>query len=273
MFSIFRYTYRYIIQKPKRNVLILGLQNSGKTSLLNDIKRKFQQDANDEVVPTIGQNYCRIVGGGYDITINDLGGQPKFRETWVFYLRDVDLLIYVIDGSDSEKFKESAREFQYLMENPSLVHAPVLVCINKQDLPDCFSEEKFDEVLNLTKYIKDRSFACFGTIANGPKKRKGTENVINWIFLQLKQDTNLQERLLLKKEGKIPESLIRPKHKRKETKSSKEKDSKKKQKQFFDENENENDNLNAVDEDSSQSLSESSSNTYFESELDSVLDN
>ncbi|KAJ3450090.1 adp-ribosylation factor-related protein [Anaeramoeba flamelloides] len=268
MFSIFRYTYRYIIQKPKRSVLILGLQNSGKTSILNDIKRKFKQDAPDEVVPTIGQNYCRIVGGGFEITINDLGGQPKFRESWVFYLGDVDLLIYVIDGSDSEKFKESTREFQSLMENPSLIHAPVLVCINKQDLPDCFSEEKFDEVLNLTKYIKDRSFACFGTIANGPNKHKGTENIVNWIFLQLKQDRKLQDRLLLKKEGMIPESLRNPNKKKNETKFSKEKDSKKKLKQFFDENEN----FIDVENDSFQSLSVNYSSTDFDSELDSVLD-
>ena len=78
-------------------ISIVGLQNAGKTTLVNTMTTgTFEEDT----IPTIGFNFRTIKKGKINLKLWDLGGQPRFRESWEKYCRTADVIIYVIDAND-----------------------------------------------------------------------------------------------------------------------------------------------------------------------------
>jgi ADP-ribosylation factor-like protein 8 len=43
--------------------------------------------------------------GNVGLKVWDLGGQPRFRESWEKYCRNVDAIIFVIDSVDISSFE------------------------------------------------------------------------------------------------------------------------------------------------------------------------
>ncbi|MBD3186019.1 hypothetical protein GF325_04240 [Candidatus Bathyarchaeota archaeon] len=125
----------------KRNVKILfsGLDNSGKTSMILGLEKKYSRLIN--VRPTQGVARHQTSLMGMTISVWDLAGQQKYRENYVrdaeLYLFDCDLLFYLIDVADSNRFDESIAYFSQILdafrnfeESP-----PIVVCFHKLD-PD-----------------------------------------------------------------------------------------------------------------------------------------
>jgi GTPase SAR1 family protein len=62
----------------KLEVALVGLENSGKSTLLGTLA----QDASQETVPTIGMNVRSFKRGNVRMKVWDLGGQVQFRSEW-----------------------------------------------------------------------------------------------------------------------------------------------------------------------------------------------
>ncbi|KAL9643802.1 hypothetical protein ABK040_013287 [Willaertia magna] len=122
--------------KPKR-VLLLGLDNSGKTSLLYSLScGKFAQP-----IPTIGYNLEILVYKNYELNVFDVGGKQEIRSFWNVYYKGTDAVIFVIDGSDVSRFDEAKKELLKLVESEHLSDVPYLLFINKSDVKKCNLEE------------------------------------------------------------------------------------------------------------------------------------
>merc|ERR1739847_252565 len=80
-------------------VLMLGLDNSGKTSIL---KRLSDEDIST-IMPTQGFNIKSLVHEGFKLNVWDIGGQKTIRAYWSNYFEASDALVYVIDSSDSRR--------------------------------------------------------------------------------------------------------------------------------------------------------------------------
>ena len=118
------------------NILILGLDDAGKTTLLNYLSN---QDLKD-VKPTLGINAQTINFSGITLNVYDWG-QKAIREYWQYYYENIDGLIYVIDSSDEERMEECNELFQQLLKEEKLKNFPVLVYANKADLDNCLSTD------------------------------------------------------------------------------------------------------------------------------------
>ena len=58
---------------------LIGLQNAGKTSLVNVVATGgFDTD----MIPTVGFNMRKVTKGSVTIKVWDLGGQPRFRSMY-----------------------------------------------------------------------------------------------------------------------------------------------------------------------------------------------
>jgi len=124
--------------KAQKKILMIGLDNGGKTSILAVLQDKFS--IIKDLLPTRGVQREKLDFFGYPIISWDLGGQVQYREKLYFnkpelYFSDADLILYVIDIQDADRIAESANYFKLVLtalsdlnENP-----PILVVLNKSD--------------------------------------------------------------------------------------------------------------------------------------------
>ncbi|KAE9447091.1 hypothetical protein C3L33_21011, partial [Rhododendron williamsianum] len=79
--------------KQEMELSLIGLQNAGKTSLVNVIATGGYSE---DMIPTVGFNMRKVTKGNVTIKMWDLGGQPRFRSMWERYCRAVSAIVYVL---------------------------------------------------------------------------------------------------------------------------------------------------------------------------------
>ena len=119
------------VEQPEKRILLLGLDNAGKTSILIQFK---EQTFMPTAVPTIGLNIEQIEFQGYNLTFWDVGGQAV--RLWKHYFDNIDAIIYVIDATDKERLFKVRDEVHKISKDPALIGVPYLIMINKCDLED-----------------------------------------------------------------------------------------------------------------------------------------
>ena len=115
----------------KANILMLGLDSAGKTTILY----KLKLDTVVTTIPTIGFNVESVKFKSLNMTIWDVGGQEKIRSLWRHYYQNVDAVIFVIDSNDGGRLDEVSKELHSLMAEDQLRDVTLLLLCNKQDLP------------------------------------------------------------------------------------------------------------------------------------------
>lgn len=145
---------------------ILGLQNAGKTTLVNLLATG---DFTDDRIPTVGFNMRRVQKGGVTLKIWDLGGQARFRTMWERYCRGVSAVVFVIDAADEDRFETARVELHDILSRPALAGIPLLVLANKSDLPGAV--KSVDEIVDIfgLRSIDDMDVQTSGSLQNSSK--------------------------------------------------------------------------------------------------------
>ncbi|XP_045187964.1 ADP-ribosylation factor-like protein 3 [Mercenaria mercenaria] len=149
-------------------ILLLGLDNSGKTTLL----KSLASEDISHITPTQGFNIKTVQSEGFRLNVWDIGGQRKIRPYWKNYFENTDVLIYVIDSSDRKRMEETGEELNELLDEDKLCGVPLLVYANKQDLDFAASAADISDSLGLSS-ISDRVWqiqACSALKAEGVKE-------------------------------------------------------------------------------------------------------
>jgi len=94
------------------SVLLLGLDNAGKTTLLNQIKALYPSSVDSSTtlpqpsatagntVPTVGQNVATITLPDMYLKFWDVGGQMSLRRLWQSYYASAHAVVFVVDSTD-----------------------------------------------------------------------------------------------------------------------------------------------------------------------------
>ncbi|KAF4669220.1 Arf GTPase arl1 [Perkinsus olseni] len=128
-------------------ILILGLDNAGKTTILY----RLQVDDIVQTIPTIGFNVETIQVKNVKLQVWDLGGQSSIRPYWRCYYPNTNGIVYVVDSADRDRLPDARRELNNLLDEEELQGVALLVFANKQDLPDAMSSVEVSEGLGLTQ--------------------------------------------------------------------------------------------------------------------------
>ena len=117
-------------------ILLLGLDSSGKTTLLEQLKwlRLGTGLPLSTVQRTIGLNVARLPHPQRNLLIWDLSGDASLRPLWNNYLGSAAAFIYLIDSSDTARSAEAVRVLQEVLASPETAGKPFLVVLNKSDL-------------------------------------------------------------------------------------------------------------------------------------------
>merc|ERR1712093_639434 len=153
---------------------LVGLQNSGKTTLVNVIASgQFTEGS----IPTVGFNMKKVTRGNVTLKCWDVGGQPRFRSMWERYCRGVNAIIFVVDAADKDAIPVAKEELHALLSKPTLDGIPLLVLGNKSDLPNKLSVDELIDQLDL-KSVVHREISCYGISA---KEETNLEAVLQWL--------------------------------------------------------------------------------------------
>jgi len=158
-------------------VLVLGLDNSGKTTIL---KKLSDEDAS-HIMPTQGFNIKSLMHDGFKLNVWDIGGQKSIRPYWRNYFDNSDALIYVIDSADKKRLEEAGNEMGQLLEEEKLAGVPLLIFANKQDLINAQDDNEIADQLNF-KDIRDRNWKIHACSA---KTGDGLQEGMEWMVQQV----------------------------------------------------------------------------------------
>ena len=166
----------------KCRILILGLDNAGKTSCL----KRFSDEEIDHIMPTQGFNIKKLHQQGFDATLWDLGGQKAIRRYWRNYYDNSNAIIFVIDSSDKRRVEEAGIELHDLLKDPKLAKVPLCVLANKQDLAHALSVKAISEKLLLSN-VRNRAWSIQPCSA---KSGEGLKEGLMWTMQTVKSSKN-----------------------------------------------------------------------------------
>ena len=157
-----------------------GQSSAGKTTIL------YKLVLGDQVftpMPTIGTNIETVKYKGYNFILRDTGAHgDKLRPLWRHVFADAHCLAFVIDASDHASMGEAREVFQeYLYSRDEYKDKLFLILANKQDLPNCMTEEEIVQKLGLRER-EDRTWYIQPTSAF---TRQGLYEALDWIIEQL----------------------------------------------------------------------------------------
>lgn len=133
-------------------VLIMGLDSSGKTTLLSHLLTGHPMATS----PTIGFNVGTLdLDKKNSLTLWDVGGQKTLRQNWKLYLDEIQALVFVVDSTDKDRLPEAARALKKILTEDKVEGLPLMVLANKKDLPNSMTIREISNQLNLPA-LKDR---------------------------------------------------------------------------------------------------------------------
>lgn len=185
------------LEKKEQKVAVVGLDNAGKTAILTTLGGRLGINDLALIKPTKGVERRQIKTDVLDLYIWDFGGQISFRERYLEnpekYFLQLDLLMFVVDVQDSERFEDFFDYFEKILDIViALEETPyLLVFIHKYD-PDIkskpeillnveFLKENLREVFEKKSYEFDYEIyltSIFSLISKEPKFSKYIKNVM-----------------------------------------------------------------------------------------------
>ena len=162
------------LKEKQVRLLTLGLDNSGKTTIIKSI---LHQDTRS-TSPTLGFTINTLKYKNYTVNFWDIGGQTTIRSYWRNYFEETDGVIWVVDSSDKLRLNDCKEELHNLLKQDKLAGSTLLVLCNKQDITGALSVEEIKNTLELEK-ITTRHWMimpCCGITGDGISKG------IEWIM-------------------------------------------------------------------------------------------
>uniref|UniRef100_A0A0D3DY98 Uncharacterized protein n=3 Tax=Brassica oleracea TaxID=3712 RepID=A0A0D3DY98_BRAOL len=148
---------RGLLFKQEMELSLMGLQNAGKTALINAVDNVGYSEDLD---PTIGFHMREVTKRNVIFKLWDGSGQSGFRSFWEGFCRDNPAIVYVVDAADLDNLFISKKELHKLLSKTSLNGIPLLVLGNKMDEPGALSKDAFTEEMGL-QLLSDREVCCF----------------------------------------------------------------------------------------------------------------
>lgn len=215
MFSLFNGLYEELTYVRERQVLLLGVENSGKSCILEWLKQINSSSSSSQstpaasassdvhsnntngtttkpppslrrVIPTVGLNVAKLKVNGEKLLVWDLGGVKSLRSIWERYINEAEILIWVIDSSDPSKFDDSKQTLKQLLKHEHLKQMPLLVYANKQDLSNAIDPVKVSLTLDLLMEAEIRP-QCIQPCST--QTGQGIQQGFEWLLSCLKGDS------------------------------------------------------------------------------------
>ncbi|XP_071979571.1 ADP-ribosylation factor-like protein 13A isoform X2 [Engystomops pustulosus] len=160
MFHLFSHCWRWvqIKQEPIRSVtiLFLGLENSGKSSIIKVIKRGPPCHMSSSSDPF----RTELRFDQFDLTLLELSSGHKMRANWRLYYPHAHAFVFIVDASDHGRMQEVECVLSSVLKHPRVAGKPLLILANKQDRASALLPSEIIELLSLEKLVNENKTLC-----------------------------------------------------------------------------------------------------------------
>eukprot|EP01017_Pseudomicrothorax_dubius_P038331 TRINITY_DN5721_c0_g1_i5.p1 TRINITY_DN5721_c0_g1~~TRINITY_DN5721_c0_g1_i5.p1 ORF type:complete len:179 (-),score=42.11 TRINITY_DN5721_c0_g1_i5:118-654(-) len=171
-------------------IALLGLNDSGKTTLAKRIANNNDLPKDLVIMPTAGISLetLKFPKIKDEILIYDLSGEGRHRQMWPIVYEEIDAIIFVIDINDTQRISSLEESIKSVVQNQTISSKkiPILFTLNKTDVEDCPEPEDFLSWLEFDRFkkiIKGKWTVKEISSLNG----SGVEGLLDWIDLALKK--------------------------------------------------------------------------------------
>lgn len=137
-------------QKHKK-IMIMGLDNSGKSSILLSLREETNLLSYFSLKPTKGVNIETLKTSQSNLIIWEFGGQDQYRQEYLEnfdrYFDELDNIIYVIDIQDIKRYGLSLEYFEKIINSlkDNNIKVDITIYFHKYD-PNLTIQEKFKDL-------------------------------------------------------------------------------------------------------------------------------
>jgi small GTP-binding protein len=172
----------------KIKVFLFGLDNAGKTSLLKYLK---EEKVDENQSPTREFDVIKLVIEKQNFFIWDAPGQVKYREKWERGVLDSDLLLFVVDTADNERFDEVKMELDIILNKLETKGVPLIVCFHKIDLENAKENLKDASKVMKLRDLKERTVNWLKTSVISEEGIEDLEKMIYFSLVLIETQMNL----------------------------------------------------------------------------------
>ncbi|XP_060535225.1 ADP-ribosylation factor-like protein 13B [Cylas formicarius] len=164
-------------------LLLVGLDNAGKTVAAKGLAGEKP----DPTMPTVGFSVIPLKYTSCDVRVYDLGGGANIRGIWHRYFADVHGVIFVIDSTDVDRFKEARDVLEDILGSDKIMGKPLLILANKQDRDGALDEIDVIEYLEVealanTYHCPTLVQSCAANESFYNKIEPGIKSGYNWLM-------------------------------------------------------------------------------------------
>ncbi len=117
--------------EKKQKIFIYGLDYAGKTSVVETMK---QEETMSDANPTLSFNISNYITENATLQIWDAPGQKSLRDSWEKGYNRADILVFVLDTADMERYDEAYAEFKKVLDHQLARGLPLIFLFHKMDL-------------------------------------------------------------------------------------------------------------------------------------------
>ncbi len=99
--------------KQTASVVCVGLNDAGKSTIINYLKPKNQQV--DDLQPTVGLSTEKFKYGSVSFTVHDMSGAKQYRNLWKENLDGANGVIFVVDSADQLRLRVAENELMEII--------------------------------------------------------------------------------------------------------------------------------------------------------------
>jgi len=152
------------LRKRHRRVLLLGLDNAGKTSVCQRLGAKGWPLRHPRPQHHVLHHECHLPSGEVLDLIDPCGDWCRCSAIWEELLcSDPDAVLFVVDAADRGRLDEARRALQWVLQRPAVRGLPILILGNKVDLAPALETWEFHRSLGLAGLSRDQREALLSS--------------------------------------------------------------------------------------------------------------
>jgi GTP-binding protein SAR1 len=159
------------------SLLLLGLDNAGKTTLLHRLATGHVRP----FPPTDRPRQDAFQIGGVQFAAWDLGGHEAVRHLWCDYCPQVSAVFFIIDANDNERLEEAGYELDALIGEQILAGLPIAILLNKCDLETAVTTQHVCETIDYERLRHVQGKERMGMFRISVLTGEGYTDAFRWV--------------------------------------------------------------------------------------------